>query len=73
MECKGLIQEEMLIPLALMGALAPRSVHARPSAQPPINTSGNFSALGLGTMLKDFSINFLAILGDSKHFRVFQK
>ena len=26
-----------------MGALAPGSAHARPSAQPPIDTSGNFS------------------------------
>ena len=25
-----------------MGALAPDSAHARPSAQPPIDTSGNF-------------------------------
>ena len=27
-----------------MGALAPGSAHARPSVQPPIATSGNFSA-----------------------------
>ena len=27
-----------------MGVLAPRSAHARPSTQPPIDTSGNFSA-----------------------------
>ena len=27
-----------------MGVLAPGSVHARPSAHPPIDTSGNFSA-----------------------------
>ena len=27
-----------------MGVLAPRSAHARPSAQPPINVSGNFPA-----------------------------
>ena len=32
------------IPLAPMGVLAPGSAHARPSAQPPIDTSGNFSA-----------------------------
>ena len=32
------------IPLAPMGVLAPRSVHAITSAQPPIDTSGNFSA-----------------------------
>ena len=29
---------------APMGLLAPGSAHARPSAQPPIDTSGNFSA-----------------------------
>ena len=27
-----------------MGVLAPGSAHARPSAQPPINVSGNFPA-----------------------------
>ena len=27
-----------------MGVLAPGSAHARPSAQPPIGTSGNFPA-----------------------------
>ena len=27
-----------------MGVLAPGSAHARPSARPPIDTSGNFSA-----------------------------
>jgi hypothetical protein len=32
------------IPLAPMGVLAPRSAHARPSARPPIDTSGNFQA-----------------------------
>ena len=31
-------------PLAPMGVLTPGSAHARPSAQPPIDTSGNFSA-----------------------------
>ena len=31
-------------PLAAMGVLAPGSAHARPSAQPPIDTSGNFSS-----------------------------
>ena len=30
--------------LTSMGVLAPGSVHARPSAQPPIDTSGNFPA-----------------------------
>ena len=32
------------IPLVPMGVLAPGSAHARPSAQPPIDTSGTFSA-----------------------------
>ena len=31
-------------PLAPMGVLAPGSAHARPSARPPIDTNGNFSA-----------------------------
>ena len=31
-------------PLAPMGVLAPGSAHARPSAQPPIDVSGNFPA-----------------------------
>ena len=44
-----------------MGVLAPRSAHARPSAQPPIISSGNFSAHVSG-------INIPAISGDSKHF-----
>ena len=43
-----LIRGEILItkknPLAPMGVLAPGSAHARPSARPPIDTSGNFSA-----------------------------
>ena len=30
--------------VTLMGVLAPRSAHARPSAQPPINMRGNFPA-----------------------------
>ncbi len=32
------------IPLAPMGVLAPVSAHAGHSAQPPIDTSGNFPA-----------------------------
>ena len=36
--------KSMEFPLAPMGALAPGSAHARPSAQAPIDTSGNFSA-----------------------------
>ena len=31
-------------PLAPMGVLVPGSAHARPSTQPPIDTSGNFLA-----------------------------
>ena len=31
-------------PLAPMGVLAPGSAHTRPSARPPIDTSGNFPA-----------------------------
>ena len=31
-------------PLAPMGVLAPGSAHVRPSARPPIDTSGNFPA-----------------------------
>ena len=34
------------IPLAPMGVLAPVSAHAGHSAQPPIDTSGNFPARG---------------------------
>jgi hypothetical protein len=33
-----------IFPLVPMGVLAPGSAHARPSARPPINTSGNFPA-----------------------------
>ena len=36
--------EEEKFPLAPMGVLAPGSAHARPSARPPIDTSGNFPA-----------------------------
>ena len=35
-------------PVAPLGVLAPGSAHARPSAQPPINTSGNFWHMCLG-------------------------
>ena len=37
-------RKEEEIPLAPMGVLAPGSAHARPSARPPIDTSGNFPA-----------------------------
>ena len=54
-------KEERLItkenPLVPMGVLAPGSAHARPSAQPPIDTSGNFSAhmSGGGKLSDSFS------------------
>jgi hypothetical protein len=59
-----------------MGALAPGSAHARPSAQPPIDNSRNFSAQVSGRgakILKNIPINFLAFSGDSKHFSFFHK
>ena len=42
-------------PLAPMGVLAPGSAHARPFAQPPIDTSGNLSAhvSGMGCKKND--------------------
>ena len=36
--------KKLKFPLLPMGVLAPGSSHARPSAQPPIDTSGNFPA-----------------------------
>ena len=36
------LQEYLKFPLAPMGVLGPGSAHARPSAQPLIDTSGNF-------------------------------
>ena len=57
-----------------MGVLNPGSAHARPSAQPHIDTRRNFladmSGRGGGN-LKKITINFLAISGDSKHFSFF--
>ena len=38
------ISEYTKFPLAPMGVLTPGSAHARPSAQPPIDMSGNFPA-----------------------------
>ena len=35
-------ENQFKIPLEPMGVLAPGSAHARPSARPPIDTSGNF-------------------------------
>jgi hypothetical protein len=59
-----------------MGSLAPWSANARPSAQAPINTRGNFSVhmswRGL-KIFKTFPINFLAISGESKHFFLIKK
>jgi hypothetical protein len=64
-------------PLAPMGALALGSAHARPSAQAPIDTSGNFSAhmsgrgvKNLKSVLINFFSPFQAILST---FRVFRK
>ena len=37
-------KKRLKIPLTPMGVLAPGSAHARLSAQPPIDTIGNFSA-----------------------------
>ena len=42
-------EEFLLMP---MGVLAPGSAHVRPSAQPPIDTSGNFWRMCLGGGLK---------------------
>ena len=51
---------------------APGSAHARLSAQPPIDVSGNFPAhMSRGVGLKFvnvFLINFLAKLGNFKHY-----
>jgi len=43
-ECDSADMYAGKFPLAPMGVLAPGSGHARPSAQPPIDTIGNFSA-----------------------------
>ena len=60
-----------------MGVLAPGSAHARASAQPPINVSGNFpvhmSGGGGLKFSKVFLINFLAKSENSKHFFFFFK
>ena len=59
-----------------MGVLTPWSAHARPSARPPIDTNGNFSAHmsgGGGNCLTVFLINFLAKSENSKHFSFFSK
>ena len=61
------------ISLGRMVVLAPCSAHARPSAQPPIDASGNFLVHmcegGRGeNLLKLFLINFLAESGNFKQF-----
>ena len=69
--CGQFLKASIKFPLELMGALTPGSPHARSSAQAPINISGNFSAQVSGRGggdLKKFTINFLAISGNSKHF-----
>jgi hypothetical protein len=45
-------------PLAQIGALATGSVHARPSAQAPINTSGNFWQVSGGNKIEKISDQF---------------
>ena len=39
-----MLDKEVEFPLAPMGVLAPGSAHARPSARPHIDTSGNIPA-----------------------------
>ena len=58
------IHKNWKFPLAPMGVLAPGSEHARPSAQPPIDTGGNFQHTWLGDGLKK---------ANSKHFSILQK
>ena len=43
-ECVGIKWYDRVIPLTPMGVLALGSAHARPSAQPTIDVSGNFLA-----------------------------
>ena len=67
------VPKRVKFPLPPMGVLAPGSAHARPSARPPIDTRGNFSAhMSWGyNCLKVFLINFLAKSENSKHFSFF--
>ena len=44
MESRLKVRKQTQFPLAQMGVLAPGSAHARPSAQPPIDSRGNLSA-----------------------------
>ena len=41
---KIIIPKRKIFPLTQMGVLAHGSAHMRPSGQPPIDVSGNFSA-----------------------------
>ena len=47
-----------------MGVLAPVSVHAGPSAQPPINTSGNFPARVSAELPSNISPNPLEVISE---------
>ena len=56
-----LLQKFLLTP---MGVLAPKSAHARPSAQPPIDTSGNFSAHVSAESPSNISPNPLEVISE---------
>jgi hypothetical protein len=47
-----------------MGVLAPGSAHVRPSAQPPIDTSGNFPAHVSAESPSDISPNPLQVISE---------
>jgi hypothetical protein len=51
-------------PLAPMGVLAPGSGHARPSARPPIDTSGNFPAHMSAEAPSNISSNPLEVISE---------
>ena len=53
-----------IFPLAPMGVLAPRSVHTRPSARPPIDTSGNFPAHVSAESPSNISPNPLEVISE---------
>ena len=69
-ECIAFSAISELFLLETMGVLAPGSVHARPSTQPPIDTGGTFFTC-LGGGVNQFLIHFIAISCDSKHFLLF--
>ena len=56
-------KKKIKIPLAPMGVLAPVSAHAGHSAQPPIDTSGNFPAR---VSAESISPNFPVKIGQSR-------